>query len=241
MRHGERTDLAGLTTEINQFDPELTENGKNQAFEAGKRLKEFLELKYSEQKENLLNKKIAIVSSPFTRTLETAKYMKNGLELNIPIFIENGLSEFISKGWFRNSPIEFLCYYKLFNSNKGDLIQNNSNQNEEIEIINKEYFLNEFMHEVILNQSVTRLPEFPESTHKCISRFQKTLDSLILYYFLKKNFDIFILVTHVFGIQALCEKMEIPVDYYDVEYCSTFVFNFNEDTAKFKFLSFFHP
>jgi hypothetical protein len=117
MRHGERTDLAGFTTEINEYDPELTENGKNQAYEAGKRLNEFLELKFKERQENFKHKNISIISSPFTRTLETAKYMKNGLELNIPIFVENGLSEFISKAWFRNSPIDFLCYYKIFKDN----------------------------------------------------------------------------------------------------------------------------
>jgi hypothetical protein len=97
------------------------------------------------------------------------------------------------------------------------------------------------MYEVIINQSVNKLPEYPESTNKCINRFQSTLDDLITYYIMKKNFDILILVTHVFGIQALCEKMQMPVDYYDVEYCSTFVFNYHEITKKYKFIGFFHP
>lgn len=253
MRHGERTDLAGFTTEINEFDPELTENGKNQAFEAGRRLKEFMEMKYNDEKDTFLNKNIAIVSSPFTRTLQTAKYLKNGMDLNVPLFIENGLSEFISKGWFKHSPIEFLCYYKLFNQDNNsnnkreedkitNIISNkNTPKKKEIKILNKEYFLKEFMNEVIINQSVTKLPEFPESTNKCISRFQCTFDELVSYYIKKKNIDIIILVTHLFGIQALCEKMKIPVDYYDVEYCSTFVFNYNEQTGNYKFLSFFHP
>jgi hypothetical protein len=110
-----------------------------------------------------------------------------------------------------------------------------------LEIHNKEYFLKDFMNDVIINQSITRLPDYPESTNKCITRFQNTLESLVFYYFISKNFEIIILVTHFFGIQVLCEKMEMPVDYYEVEYASTFIFNYNEDTEKYKFISFFYP
>src|SRR5687768_4910381 len=82
MRHGERTDLAGEEVKINISDPELTEIGKEQAFNAGRRLKQILDNMYIEKSntnvsvENITSKKIAIISSPFSRTLETAKYAK---------------------------------------------------------------------------------------------------------------------------------------------------------------------
>jgi len=42
--------------------------------------------------------------------------MKNGLELNIPIFIEDGLSEFIYRGGLEIAQNNFLCYCKIFNN-----------------------------------------------------------------------------------------------------------------------------
>ena len=206
MRHGERSDLAEFNQSCYSLDPELTEDGKNQAYEAGKRLKEILDAKFAEEttENKAAIKRIVLLSSPFTRTLQTAKFIKNGMELNLPIYIENGLSEFISKNWFRSSPSEFLSYYQLLNLD-GDKM---GKQNE-LEIRNKEYFLKEFMYDVIINQSITRLPEYPESTNKCITRFQNTFDSLMHYYFLRKNFDVMILVTHFFGIQVLCDKLAL--------------------------------
>jgi len=238
MRHGERSDLVEFNQSCNIMDPELTEEGKNQAHEAGNRLKQILEAKFAEETYEYKSdaKKIVLLSSPFTRTLQTAKYIKNGMGLNIPIYIENGLSEFISKNWFRNSPSEFLSYYKLLNLDNDNMGKSNKLENSQ-----KEYFLKEFMCDVIINQSITRLPEYPESTNKCITRFQNTLDSVMLYYLHRKNFDVMILVTHYFGIQVLCDKLEIPVDYYDVEYASTFIFKYNETTEKYKFISFFYP
>jgi hypothetical protein len=245
MRHGERTDLAGAEIKLNISDPELTDVGKYQAFTAGKRLKEILENMFIENNNNnnknnnlpvLLEKKIAIISSPFSRTLETAKYAKNGMELNAPIYIENGLSEFISKGWFRSNPIEFLSYYKLINIQDNLMSESNLNKIEK-----PEYFYDEFMYEILINQPIYTLPEYPESTNKCISRFHNTLDLLVYYYLIRKEFDIIILVTHVFGLQALCEKMEIPLDYFEIEYCSTFIFKYNVDTGKFSFEKNFYP
>lgn len=212
IRHGERADLAGLQVKMHISDPELTEEGKTQAFETGKRLKEILE------EEILNNKKIALISSPFSRTLMTAKYVKNGLDLNLPINIENGLSEFLSKSWFKNNPKDFL---EFFNAN--------------------EILMQELMHDVIINNSLNVLPDFPESTHSCIERFRTTLDLIIYYYLLTKNFDVVILITHVFGLQTLCEKMEIPLDFFDIEYCSTFIFKLNVELNKFSFEKNFHP
>ncbi len=243
MRHGERSDLAGTEVKLSMSDPNLTEIGKSQAFAAGKRLKEILEelLQNSQDSHSpytpidLNENKIAIISSPFARTLETAKYAKNGMGLNAPIFIENGLSEFISKGWFSTSPKDFLCYYGLMGGYKG-IKEDHKN------VIEKpEYFLNEMMNEVIIEQTLVELPEYPESTYNCISRFHHTLDLLVYYYLIRKDFDIMVLVTHVFGLQTLCEKMEIPLDYFDIEYCSTFIFKYDQESGKFNFEKNFYP
>lgn len=234
MRHGERADLAGERVKLSISDPELTDIGKNQAFEAGRRLREIIEDQL-DNKSEILNKKIAIISSPFARTLETAKYAKNGMGINSPIYIENGLSEFISKGWFKSSPKDFLCYYSLMGGSKG-IKEDYKN------IIEKpEFFLNEMMNEILIEQSLVDLPEYPESTNHCISRFHKILDLLIYYFIIRKEFDIIVLVTHVFGLQALCEKMEIPMDYFEIEYCSTFIFKYDQDKGTFNFENNFYP
>lgn len=258
MRHGERADLAGAEVKCNYSDPELTEVGKNQAYTAGKRLRSILEdmlddkLKKIDASETMHTSgsdlfsdlKIALISSPFSRTLETTIYAKNGMGLNGPIYIENGLSEFISYGWFKNSPKNFLCYQQLFHnneeSNESDLAKRKTKM-EKVKIKKPEYFLNQMMNEILIYQSLYPLPEFPESTNKCISRFQTTLDLILYYYGIRKDYNIIIMVSHVFGIQALCEKMEIPMDYFEIEYCSTFIFRFDTETGKFTFNKNFYP
>jgi broad specificity phosphatase PhoE len=247
MRHGERSDLAGTEVKLNMSDPELTEIGKSQAYTAGKRLREILEEMFAEdhphhqnQKDksifSLDSRKIALISSPFSRTLETSIYAKNGMNLNLPIYIENGLSEFISKGWFTNSPKNFLSYYQLLRN-----FDYSVEESQKIKIDKPEYFLNSMMNEILIHQPVHTLPEFPESTNSCISRFHVVLDMLIYYYLIRKEYDILVLVTHVFGLQALCEKMEIPMDYFEIEYCSTFIFKYDPDNGKFSFEKNFYP
>ena len=88
---------------------------------------------------------------------------------------------------------------------------------------------------------MTSLPEFPESTNNCIARFNITLDLLIYYYLLKKNYDVIILITHVMGLQSLCEKMGTPLDYFEIEYCTTFVFKYDSNDGKFFFEKNFYP
>jgi broad specificity phosphatase PhoE len=192
IRHGERTDLAGEEVKMHSSDPELTEQGKAQAYSTGLRIKEIIE-------DYIDSPDIAIISSPFSRTIQTAKYVKNGLGLNLPIHLENGLSEFITKNWFRDAPV--LAY-----ENKNEIL------------------MQELMNEVILDNSFMAFPEFPESTNRCIERLHNTLDLLIYNYLMKKGFDIVILITHVYGMQVLSQRMNIPFDLFDIEYCSTFIF-----------------
>lgn len=212
IRHGERADLAGGEIKFDLYDPELTTKGIKQAYEAGCRLKEILDI----LKPN--NKKIAILTSPFSRCIMTAKYVKNGMNYNLPLFIENGLSEFVNRQWFKDSPINFLCYVKYNN-----------------------LLFQEISNEIIIDKSIVCLPDFPESTNKCTERFTDAFDKIIEQYANQTGFNVIILVTHFFGIQSLCEKMNIPLDNFDIEYCSTFVFKYNKDNKEFKFENNFYP
>ncbi len=190
----------------------MTSKGIKQAYEAGGRLKEILDM----LKPN--NKKIAILTSPFSRCLMTAKYIKNGMNYNLPLFLENGLSEFINRQWFKTSPKDFLCYLKFNN-----------------------LLFQELQNEIIIDNSLHSLPVFPESTNKCSKRFNNTFDKIIEQYSNKTGFNVLILVTHFFGIQCLCEKMHIPLDSFDIEYCSTFIFRYNKNNKEFKFENNFYP
>lgn len=212
IRHGERADLAGCEIKFDLYDPELTSKGIKQAYEAGCRLKEILDLLKPK------NKKIAILTSPFSRCIMTAKYVKNGMNYNLPLFLENGLCEFVNRQWFKESPKNFLCFLK-----------------------NNNLLFQELSNEIIIDNSLANLPEFPESTNKCTDRFSNAFDAVIEQYALKTGFNVVVLVTHFFGIQCLCEKMNIPLDNFDIEYCSTFVFRFNKDNKEFKFENNFYP
>jgi broad specificity phosphatase PhoE len=209
IRHGERTDLSGEIVKLHPSDPELTEQGKTQAYNTGIRLKGIIE-DYANSPD------IAIISSPFSRTIETAKYVKNGLDINLPIHLENGLSEFITKNWFKDAPV---------------LAFENGN----------EILMKELMNDIIIESSFAPFPEFPESTNRCIERIHNTLDKIIYNYLLKKGFDIVILITHVYGMQILCQIMNMPFDLFDIEYCSTFIFKYNTNTTQFSFETNFYP
>jgi broad specificity phosphatase PhoE len=252
MRHGERADLAGEEVLLHGCDPELTEEGKKQAYLAGIKLKELLEEIYGK---NWNSKKIAFITSPFARCIVTAKYAKNGMNLCLPLYIENGLSEVISKKWFINSPVEFLVYHNsiLEQNLEAEMekeehdYSHKSNKMKKKEVKVKffipekpDILLKELETEIIINQSLNVLPMFPESDTHCITRIQTTLDLIIYHFGIRKEYDVIVLVTHMFGMKALLEKMKIPID-YKIEYCSTCLFKHNTETGKFTFEKSFKP
>src|SRR5688500_6656895 len=78
MRHSERSDRVGLIPKLHKFDPELTDYGKRQAYEMGEIIRK--KLFESEQNDFKLDPtKILFLSSPFARTLQTAKHFAKGL------------------------------------------------------------------------------------------------------------------------------------------------------------------
>jgi len=90
-RHGNRQDFVDSSwhrTAERPFDPGLSPDGILQAKELGKRLR---------------GEEIAhIFASPFLRTVETAHYVAEALDLSIKV--ESGLSEFLNPNWFFSTP-----------------------------------------------------------------------------------------------------------------------------------------
>lgn len=90
-RHGNRQDFVDSSwhrTAERPFDPGLSADGILQAKELGKRL----------QAEKIAH----IFVSPFLRTVETAHYVAEALDLSIKV--ESGLSEFLNPNWFFSTP-----------------------------------------------------------------------------------------------------------------------------------------
>eukprot|EP01060_Flectonema_neradi_P038877 TRINITY_DN8309_c0_g1_i1.p1 TRINITY_DN8309_c0_g1~~TRINITY_DN8309_c0_g1_i1.p1 ORF type:complete len:254 (+),score=39.11 TRINITY_DN8309_c0_g1_i1:39-800(+) len=100
-RHGERVDLSDpegwMSNEqrlIRPWDPTLTANGKRQARTLGSRIRE-------EVAKLDLPQDIKVFSSPFTRTVETAHGVIQGLEDDsLKIHTEPGLIEGICDDWY---------------------------------------------------------------------------------------------------------------------------------------------
>ena len=215
MRHGERADMVGgHKMKLNQFDPELTENGMNQAISIGKEIRKFFEGKINFSQSN-----IVVLSSPFARTLQTSKFVIEGIShKNNTIIIDNGLSEYIKKDGFISNPSEFLEYYN-----------------------NNEYLLSYLGNVKIVENSPTiSLPYYPESFDKCLIRYRETLNRLTKKYSME-NFDIIIIVTHGYGVQIMSEIMNISDNIYEYDFCTTHMFTYNLESMEFSFIKELKP
>lgn len=90
-RHGNRQDFVDSEwskTAERPYDPGLSPDGVEQARRLADRM----------QRENIS----AIFSSPFLRTVETASHIAEALQ--VPIFLEPGLSEWYNDEWFPSEP-----------------------------------------------------------------------------------------------------------------------------------------
>ena len=76
MRHGERTDFSGFTPKFGEWDPELTKRGEEQAFKAGNIISKQLQ----EMNLNSDSTFIQVISSPFVRTIQTARNVIKGIK-----------------------------------------------------------------------------------------------------------------------------------------------------------------
>lgn len=137
-RHGNRLDFVTpewFETAQRRYDPPLSKDGLIQATELGKRLK----------KENISH----IFSSPFLRAIQTADRVAQ--ELDLPIKIEAGLSEWLNPYWMTEAP----------QTHPKD-------------------FLAEHYPRIDWNYSSKIIPQYPESEETVMQRTAQTARQLII-------------------------------------------------------------
>ena len=231
MRHGERIDSSNLQNYaqiLPKYDPELTENGINQAQDVAKQIKK--SIKNNKDKISTLN----IYCSPFTRTIMTG--LNVALKLNLEnnnLFIVNSLFEIATKNNF-----EFFPLNSLLINNKSD------KKNEYEKFIDK-------TAEKIKNLKIIKYKEkfdnndikYPEEFKDAIDRYKKIGEELFDEISKNGNNNINIIVTHGYGVQVITEfffgktpnKDELlNNEIFLVDYCTSYCFNFiNNNQMKF--------
>jgi broad specificity phosphatase PhoE len=212
MRHGERMDCVDENQQkFHKHDPELTEKGYKQAFSIGEQILFFL----TENNKSLSKMKIRIVSSPFARTLQTAKGVIETLQwADKCITTDNGLSEYIKKDGFSSNPSNFL---ELLNHNQ--------------------MLLKEFTDiKIEAAQPSLELPTYPEPFDKCLFRYRETHKRLVEKFIVQENVDLLIIVTHGYGVQIMSEQMQVSEDVFEYDFCSTHIFNYDQNQKTFRHL-----
>ena len=167
MRHGERGDcvIPSIESEL-EFDPILTENGKNQVRTAARFLTENF---FQNQISN-----IEIYSSPLIRCLESSSIIMDEFHIdNKSIIISNLLLEFLAPQYFPVDPIKE-CLIKV--KQKNEILQNFTRNIDYKDDNNKEFI------------------KFPESLEECKTRFYHCYDYFSKEAIMKTK--IVILVSH---------------------------------------------
>lgn len=214
VRHGERSDFAGLTPKLHKFDPELTEKGKKQASEIGKIINHSLNKIYKIDQE----KKILILASPFARTLQTAKEILlsiNEEQKENKIFVKHLLCEFINYEFYGNQPKDFLTLYHNRNCIDEEI------KNVEIEFIDEKELL----------------PTYEEDEH-CLERMSKCVDIAIEKHLGREDVGAVILVSHASPIDFINQVLGYkgPFGWSYIKYCSSYVYSVDVENKKTKYL-----
>lgn len=213
-RHGERSDLAGLKPILHKFDPELTERGKQQAFEAGTLIRDYLTNKLKIEDPD----KIAIVTSPFARTIQTAINLKNGLfgeSSNHIINVENALSERIDNDFENQFPKTFLSLY----NNCPVLTKEITGQN------------------LVFLGDTSSLPfevESKEYTNKRVTGILPILQKK----FLQDDNNVLIIISHASPVDYLnifCNYPG-PFGYKHIKYCGSYIYSFDLESQEAKYI-----
>lgn len=225
IRHGERTDHAGLIPNFYKFDPELTDKGKSQAKEVGLKLMQKLSNEL-----NISTNSIAIISSPFGRTLQTSKEIFHSMAIenkstslyditdqsnSQKLYVNNLLSELIEESFCGEFPKDFLTIY-----NNSKILE------DEFKNINLH-----FMHHL------DQLPTF-ESKEECQNRMEKMMDEVVDQFFHKENKDAIVLVSHGSPIDFINRNKNYPgpPGFKNICYCSTFIYSYDMEKKEFSFL-----
>jgi len=231
-------DRVGLRPTFHAFDSELTQRGKEQAFELGEKLSDYLQKNYPNYKT------IKVYSSPFARTIQTSRNIMKGIysfnekqneikedkkfNLKNTININYYFSEVAEPSDFDDP--DFKSFIVLFN--KYELI------GKEIEDIKLSYN----------NNPEGLLPDKFESYKQCANRLIRGLKDLVF----NLNNDssqnnIFLIVSHAECINQMNMFFEYPgkLGWFNIKYCNCFVYEYkiNEDnhTLKGKYVDSFYP
>ena len=223
IRHGERIDRTGKIPKCGLMNPELSDKGKLQSFEASKILIENIKKYFVKISPNL----IQIRSSPYMRTIQTSIQLLKGLNLILSnnqkekinilntVFIDFGLRKRIKPN-------------KIFE--KKDLLYSSvekyANFDEEIKDI-------EFMGDK---------GDFPldkETKEQCEKRSLDYLDNI-----LKKELDnknnlnnIVIIIGHRGPLKYILKKLGFNIaDKRKLDYCSQFFFDISNGIDNSRFL-----
>ena len=236
-RHGERIDNVNPSNQIlPQDDPELTKKGKEQALKMGDKIYEYLK-----QKKNIeiTSKNIIILSSPFSRTIQTSINLLKSFSLSNYesrlLHIDNKICELIFPYSVSNMPNKYLSIFI-----KPDLNNNYFNKLEEFE-------QRQINIANINSISVEELPNRYESEKDVFTRLEKCFDQILNSTLLDEELEIVNLVLHAGtinyayslllceinkGNQKLCDEIKDGLHSleYDIHYCDTFVFKVIYDT-----------
>jgi len=236
VRHGERMDRVGLRPTFHPFDSELTPRGKEQAFELGQSLSDYLQKNYPD------HKSINIYSSPFARTIQTSKNIMKGIftfndrtnnennkfNLENTININYYFSEVDEPSDFDDP--DFKSFIVLFN--KYELIE------KEIDDTKLNYN----------NRPEGLLPDKFESYKQCANRLIKGLKDLV-FNINNDNIqnNVFVIVSHAEPINQMNMFFGYPGDlgWYNIKYCNCYIYEYdineNCDNLKGKYIDSFYP
>jgi len=224
MRHGERIDMKSPTLQkLSEYDPELTENGINQAKEVGNKIKQ------------ILNKEIDTInlySSPFTRTLMTGLNMVKTLNLkNNNIFIANDLFEMATPQVFKYNPLDQL------------LINNKDNKKELYEeFINKDLQSINNFDKINIYEGKGEKLKYPENFNDSYNRYSQFAKDIYQKILNENKNSLNIIVTHGYGVQIItsylkglcCNGNDIIDQDYVIEFCTSYKFKFiDKNTLKY--------
>lgn len=217
MRHGERIDLVDRKKQrLKEYDPELTVLGKKQAKEIGQRVYQRCD------RFDYIN----IFSSPFTRTLMTGLSFIENFEQcnNKTLNITKDLGEYLSINGFKYDPLP-------------TLLLNNTNK------FIRESFLNfdGINVNTFTNKDGKDLIKYPEIFEDTVKRYTSIGEEI--YKVIKEDKrsgnHLNVIITHGYGVQIIsdlliskCKSSQKSLIIFP-EYCSSYCFNYINDTLSY--------
>lgn len=226
IRHGERIDHIGKRPTFHDFDPELTQKGKDQAFNLGNILVDYLQANFPE------HIKIKIYSSPFARTIQTSRYLLDSLSKNFEMENTININYYFSE-------IVASCDFDDPNFPSFIVLRNN------FELLEKDL---QYTKLNFSNDSDGIISGNFESYTECSGRLTKGIKDLIN----NLNSDnqeksVYIVVSHAEPINQMNIYLGYPGQkgWNNVKFCNAFIYEFQQtnidDDEDFKYIHSVYP